>query len=93
MVNRHDAVSSHGGRSPSLPEPNAEGAALLDNADVLARAVHTSPFGIVLSDLDDGTVLYVNEGFAASNIDLSSTLVPLSMERVACATDDSVCAS
>jgi PAS domain S-box-containing protein len=64
MVNQYDVATSDRGRTPALPEPNAEGAALLDNADVLARAVHTSPFGIVLSDLDDGTVLYVNEGFS-----------------------------
>ncbi len=37
---------------------------MLENADVLARTMHNSPFGIVLSDLEDGTVLDVNEGFS-----------------------------
>jgi PAS domain S-box-containing protein len=39
-------------------------AALLENTDLLARAVRNSPFGIVLSDLNDGAILDVNEGFS-----------------------------
>jgi PAS domain S-box-containing protein len=61
---QQDPEPAPGALSPDTAAASGDSAALLENSDLLARAVRNSPFGIVLSDLEDGTILDVNEGFS-----------------------------